>query len=136
MFRIDKAILDTNSVICENIYKWSLMDRGFLSQNILGQLRNFVEYIAIKVYGNGQDIDPNNYDLRKAAFICRLGARHNKQMVCPADLCHQWCHKYIVLVGLVELLHTIETATIETFDVGVLLRNVCGNFVNDLIAKA
>ena len=57
-------------------------------------------------------------------------------MVCPADLCHQWCHKFIVLVSLVELLHTIETATIETFDVGVLLRNVCGNFVNDLIAKA
>ena len=44
------------------------MDRGFLSQNILSQLRNFVEYIAIKVYGNGQDIDPNNYDLRKAAL--------------------------------------------------------------------
>ena len=72
----------------------------------------------------------------KMPFLCRLGARHNKQMVCPADLCHQWCHKFIVLVSLVELLHTIETATIETFDVGVLLRNVCGNFVNDLIAKA
>lgn len=68
MLRIDKAILDTNSVICENISKRSLMDRGFLSQNILSQLRNFVEYIAIKVYGNGQDIDPNNYDLRKAAL--------------------------------------------------------------------
>ena len=69
-------------------------------------------------------------------FICCFGAGHNKQMVCPTDLCHQWCHKFIVLVSLVELLHTIETATIETFDVGVLLRNVCGNFVNDLIAKA
>lgn len=61
---------------------------------------------------------------------------HNKQMVCPTDLCHQWCHKFIVLVGFLELLHTVETATIETFDAGVLLRNVCGNFVNDLIAKA
>lgn len=60
----------------------------------------------------------------KMPFICRLGARHNKQMVCPADLCHQWCHKFIVLVSLVELLHTIETATIETFDAGVLLRNI------------
>ncbi len=68
MLRIDKAILDTNSVICENISKRSLMDRGFLSQNILSQLRNFVEYIAIKEYGNGQDIDPNDYGLRKAAL--------------------------------------------------------------------
>ena len=72
----------------------------------------------------------------KMPFLCCLGAGHNKQMVCPTDLCHQWCHKFIVLVSLVELLHTIETATIETFDVGVLLHNVCGNFVNDLIAKA
>ena len=60
----------------------------------------------------------------KMPFICRLEARHNKQMVCPPDLCHQWCHKFIVLVSLVELLHTIETATIETFDAGVLLRNI------------
>ena len=72
----------------------------------------------------------------KNAVHLPLGAGHNKQVVCPADLCHQWCHKFIVLVSLVELLHTIETATIETFDVGVLLRDVCGNFVNDLIAKA
>lgn len=79
MLRIDKAILDTNSVICENISKRSLMDRGFLSQNILSQLRNFVEYIAIKEYGDGQDIDPNNYDLRKAALSG--GARPREERI-------------------------------------------------------
>ena len=72
----------------------------------------------------------------KMSFLCRLGIGHNKQMVCPADLCYQWCHKFIVLVSLVELLHTIETATIEAFNAGVLLRNICGNFVNNLITKA
>lgn len=39
MLRIDKAILDTNGVICENISQLSSTDRGLLSQNILGQIR-------------------------------------------------------------------------------------------------
>lgn len=68
MLRIDKAILDVNSVICDNISHVDCLDRGLLSQNILGQIRNFVEYIAIKSYSNGQDVDPNNYDLRVDAL--------------------------------------------------------------------
>lgn len=68
MLRIDKAILDANGVICDNISKRSFIDRGLLSQNILGHLRNFVEYIAIKAYSKGQDVDPNDYNLNKAAL--------------------------------------------------------------------
>lgn len=41
MLRIDKAILDTNGVICENISHLSLTDRGLLSQNIL------VKYVTL-----------------------------------------------------------------------------------------
>lgn len=63
MLKVDKAILDTNRAICANISQLSSSDRGLLSQNILGQIRNFVEYIAIKACSNGQNIDPNNYDL-------------------------------------------------------------------------
>ena len=68
MLRIDKAILDTNNVICDNIAQLSTTDRGLLSQNILGHIRNFVEYIAIKAYSNGQDVNPNDYDLNVAAL--------------------------------------------------------------------
>ena len=68
MLRIDKAILDTNGVICDNISQLSFADRGLLSQNILGQIRNFVEYIAIKAYSNGQDVNSNDYDLNVAAL--------------------------------------------------------------------
>ena len=68
MLRIDKAILDTNGVICDNISQLSFADRGLLSQNILGHIRNFVEYIAIKAYSNGQDVNPNDYDLNVAAL--------------------------------------------------------------------
>lgn len=62
MLKIDKAILDTNDVICNNISQLS-QDRGFLSQNILGQIRNFVEYVAIKLYSSGTDVNPNDYGL-------------------------------------------------------------------------
>lgn len=32
-------------------------ERGFISQNILAQLRNFVEHISFKEYCNGRDLD-------------------------------------------------------------------------------
>ena len=63
MLRIDKAILDTNGVICENISRFDALDRGLISQNILGQIRNFVEYVTIKIYLNGTDANPNDYKL-------------------------------------------------------------------------
>lgn len=68
MLRIDKAILDTNEVICDNISRFDSSERGLLSQNILGHVRNFVEYVAIKAFSNGTDINPNDYDLNVAAL--------------------------------------------------------------------
>ncbi len=68
MLRIDKAIMDTDGAICNNIAQLSTIDRGLLSQNILGQIRNFVEYIAIKAYSKGKDVNPNDYNLNVAAI--------------------------------------------------------------------
>lgn len=68
MLRIDKAILDANGVICDNIARFGPNDRGLLSQNILGHVRNFVEYVAIKAFSNGADVNPNDYDLNVAAL--------------------------------------------------------------------
>ena len=59
MTAIDKAILDTNENICKNISKFSPDERGFLSQNLLSQLRNFVEYIGLKLCSGDINIDPN-----------------------------------------------------------------------------
>ena len=67
MTAIDKAILDTDTNICKNISKADISDRGFQSQNILSQLRNFVEYIAMKLCSSDKDVDPNDYEER-----CRL----------------------------------------------------------------
>lgn len=64
MLRVDKAIFDVDEVICENIKQLGPNNRGLLSQNILSQARNLVEYVAIKEYSHGQDVDPNDYNLR------------------------------------------------------------------------
>lgn len=68
MLRIDKAILDAEKVISKNISIFDESERGLLSQNILAQLRNLVEYIVQKVFSNGEDTDPNNYDKKKEAW--------------------------------------------------------------------
>ena len=68
MLRIDKSILNANQAICNNISQLATIDRGLLSQNILSQIRNFVEYTAIKAYSNGQDVNPNDYNLNVAAL--------------------------------------------------------------------
>lgn len=68
MMQIDNAILATDKAICKNISRFDDSERGLLSQNILAQLRNFVEYIADKIYANGADLDPNNYALNVEAL--------------------------------------------------------------------
>lgn len=64
MFRIDTKIIETAKVIDENIEK-NISDRGFVSQNILSQLRNLVEYVMVKIVYPSDDIDPFDYDLKK-----------------------------------------------------------------------
>ncbi len=67
MLKIDMAIRDTNTVICKNIDRFDSSERGLLSQNILSQLRNFVEYIVSKIVYDPEDVDPNDYKLKEAA---------------------------------------------------------------------
>jgi energy-coupling factor transporter ATP-binding protein EcfA2 len=61
MLKIDIEILNINKVICKNIDKFDDSDRGLLSQNIISQLRNFIDHIFLKVYSKGHDIE-NTYD--------------------------------------------------------------------------
>lgn len=68
MLKTDKAILDTNEVICKNIANVDTFKRGFTSQNILGQVRNFVEFTAIKVFSNGNDINPYDCEVNVNAL--------------------------------------------------------------------
>ncbi len=70
MSEIDRAIYATDNNICENIAAFDASHRGLLCQNILSQLRNLVEYIASKAYGEDMNItiEPNNYKQKKKAI--------------------------------------------------------------------
>lgn len=59
MNKIDKTIVDIDKVISSNIDKLDAAERGLLSQNILSQLRNLVEYVSLKEFSVhlGKDID-------------------------------------------------------------------------------
>ncbi len=57
MNNIDLAIQTINKAICKNIEMFDDSERGLLSQNIMAQLRNFVEHVSLKVYSNGQNIE-------------------------------------------------------------------------------
>lgn len=67
---VDKKIIEANSIIERNIESIPKEQRGFLSQNILGQLRTFVEYIGLKIYLEyndfGQTIVYNDKTISKA----------------------------------------------------------------------
>lgn len=60
MSKITSQILDIDKAICKNIEKFDINERGLLSQNILSQLRNYVEHIALKVVEDAQQTELNN----------------------------------------------------------------------------
>lgn len=64
--KIDRQILITDKAICRYIDNLSVSPRGAVSQDILSQLRNFVEHIMLKFYANGQDIDDTYKNICKA----------------------------------------------------------------------
>jgi len=75
MMKIDSNILVMNESICKNMAKFDVSDRGVLSQNILSQLRNFVESISVKIYGAGNDIGLEYNNITKALdFIKSRGS--------------------------------------------------------------
>lgn len=102
MLKIDKSIYDINKNICENIRLFPLKDRGFVSQNILAQLRNFVEYVAIKIYSQGNDIEPNVYEnnVKALEFIKRIGQ-------------YSFIHKFHDLLQISDSHYTFDEDTSE-----------------------
>lgn len=66
MNEIESHILNINKVICKNIDRFDATERGLLSQNILSQLRNFIEHISLKIYSKKQCIGITYENIRKA----------------------------------------------------------------------
>jgi len=66
MLKIDKQILKSNKVICRYINAINNTTRGEISQDILAQLRHFVEHILLKIYADGEDIEDSQENVKKA----------------------------------------------------------------------
>lgn len=60
MPRIDDIIKNIDKVICRHIANVDFSPRGAVAQDILAQLRNFVEHIMLKFYAGNGDIE-NTY---------------------------------------------------------------------------
>ncbi len=65
-FKINTQIQTINKTICRHIDNTVFLSRGAVSQDILSQLRNFVEHIMLKFYSNGIDIDDTYENICKA----------------------------------------------------------------------
>ena len=68
---IDLQILQINQTICKNIDTIETAERGFISQNILSQLRTFVEHIMLKVWKHPGDVQDSYSNIRSAIAFAR-----------------------------------------------------------------
>lgn len=67
MKNIDRKILNIDKAICRYIDSIEFSFRGAIAQDILAQLRNFVEHIMLKFYASDGDIE-NTYPNIRAAI--------------------------------------------------------------------
>jgi hypothetical protein len=65
--RIDEQIQVIDKAICRHIDQFNVSGRGAVSQDILKNLRDFVEHIMLKIYAQGRDIG-DNWDTIQAAI--------------------------------------------------------------------
>ena len=65
---IDNRIFTLDNIICNNIDRIPSEDRGFLSQNILSQLRKMVEHVALKICSadQGKELEINQDNIKQA----------------------------------------------------------------------
>lgn len=83
--QIDEQILKIDKVICRHISNMSNLPRGQISQDILSQLRHFVEHIMLKAYANGNDIEDSHENIQKAVKYVK-----NKSSLCHLSRFHHF----------------------------------------------
>jgi DNA replication protein DnaC len=66
MESIEKEIANINNNICKNIDQIDDSERGFMSQNILSQLRNLIDHSSLRIYSDTTAAEVCWDDLKKA----------------------------------------------------------------------
>lgn len=74
LLKVDKKIIVIDKAICRNIDAIAVTSRGAVSQDVLAQLRNFVEHIMLRFYANGKDLDVTYQNICKGiAYVNTRG---------------------------------------------------------------
>lgn len=136
MNEFDREILSVDQVICDNISKKDALGIKLLSQNIISQLRNFVEAIALKIYSLTHQSEVTFQEKQKAlhyiksydnlAFLRRfhsslqITASHST-MEPEASLRMMWqylehmyeCKDFVKKKFALDVLHNIDELELE-----------------------
>lgn len=64
--KIDAQIQEIDGIICRHINSAAFFSRGEISQDILAQLRNFVEHVMLKFYAGSEDIEDSYGNIQAA----------------------------------------------------------------------
>jgi len=128
MRKVDSAIINISELICENISEFDSSKRGFISQNILSQLRNLVEYIAVKIFSNGEDINPNDQSTNEESI--KLLKRNGKyrflydfHQMLQKSVSHYTVDKESserLMLKYYEYLHKIKSFLIDNYNLEIL----------------
>lgn len=72
--RIDEQILRSDAAICRHIEKLDALGRGAVSQDILSNLRTFVEHTMFKIYAHANDTTYDYQHIEQAiSFVKTMG---------------------------------------------------------------
>ena len=73
-YQVDNQILIDDAAICRHIDSLGFLERGAISQDILKNLRDFVEHIMLKIYAHPNDIEVTYPNICKAIeFVKQRG---------------------------------------------------------------
>lgn len=75
--KVDESIYNADQHIYKNIKNNDLDKRGWVSQNILGHLRTFVESIALKISANGANVEMKYDDIQLALKYIKSNGKVN-----------------------------------------------------------
>lgn len=95
MEEYDKWIFNSDQAICMNLDSGDFMDRGFLSVNILGHLRNLLDNVCVKIFllrgGRREQVYYNNIVNAKPWVAARYGFIKSLNKLLQISASHYTC---------------------------------------------
>ncbi|WP_178861931.1 ATP-dependent DNA helicase [Thiomicrorhabdus cannonii] len=126
MITVSKQILSANEVICQNI-ELLANQRGLLSQNVLSQLRNLIESVAVLLHTrspstefNYAAIEPGLSFVRSAAKLNFLGKFHKLIQISASHYTLDGDASERLMLKYYEYLLRIRSLLKDDFDIEVL----------------